>query len=103
MGPGGGWRWVWGVALCLALILLLALAETDINRDSDGDGLRWEKISFWVCFDPLHAWGFNNTFRDHVDDLDDDNDGVLDMYDDDDDGDGIRDREASFSGFYEYI
>jgi len=25
------------------------------------------------------------------------------MYDDDDDGDGIRDREASFSGFYECI
>ena len=38
-------------------------------------------------------------FRDHVDDLDDDNDGILDMLDDDDDGDGIRDREASFCVF----
>ena len=75
---------------------MVAFAETDINRDSDGDGLRWENRIFEVCVDPIHAWGFYNTFRDHVDDLDDDNDGVLDIYDDDDDGDGIRDREASF-------
>ena len=38
-----------------------------------------------------------NPFRDHVDDLDDDNDGILDIEDDDDDGDGIRDREVSFA------
>ena len=38
-------------------------------------------------------------FRDHVDDLDDDNDGILDIEDDDDDGDGIRDREVSFGLF----
>jgi heat shock protein beta len=32
--------------------------------------------------------------RDHVDDFDDDNDGILDTEDDDDDGDGILDREV---------
>ena len=39
----------------------------------------------------------NIPFRDHVDDLDDDNDGILDIEDDDDDGDGIRDREVCFA------
>ena len=33
--------------------------------------------------------------RDHVDDLDDDNDGILDIEDEDDDGDGILDREVN--------
>ena len=33
--------------------------------------------------------------RDHVDDFDDDNDGIIDIEDDDDDGDGIRDREVN--------
>ena len=33
-------------------------------------------------------------FRDHVDDYDDDNDGVLDIHDEDDDGDGIVDIEV---------
>ena len=32
--------------------------------------------------------------RDHVDDFDDDNDGIIDIEDDDDDGDGIKDREV---------
>ena len=32
-------------------------------------------------------------FRDHIDDFDDDNDGVIDI-EDDDDGDGIKDREV---------
>ena len=32
--------------------------------------------------------------RDHVDDFDDDNDGLPDNEDDDDDGDGILDREV---------
>ena len=36
-----------------------------------------------------------NPFRDHVDDFDDDNDGIIDIEDDDDDGDGIKDREVS--------
>ena len=30
-------------------------------------------------------------FRDHVNDEDDDNDGILDIHDEDDDGDGILD------------
>ena len=34
------------------------------------------------------------SLRDHVDDFDDDNDGILDIEDDDDDGDGIKDREV---------
>ena len=33
-------------------------------------------------------------FRDHVDDFDDDNDGILDIHDEDDDGDGIFDSEV---------
>ena len=33
-------------------------------------------------------------FRDHVDDFDDDNDGILDIHDEDDDGDGIFDLEV---------
>ena len=31
---------------------------------------------------------------DNVDDLDDDNDGILDIHDEDDDGDGIKDQEV---------
>ena len=34
-------------------------------------------------------------YRDHVDDLDDDNDGILDLEDEDDDGDGIVDGEVN--------
>ena len=34
------------------------------------------------------------SFRDHIDDFDDDNDGIIDIEDDDDDGDGIKDREV---------
>ena len=32
--------------------------------------------------------------RDHIDDLDDDNDGIVDHEDEDDDGDGILDQEV---------
>ena len=38
-------------------------------------------------------WTF--VLRDHIDDLDDDNDGILDHEDEDDDGDGIMDQEVS--------
>merc|ERR1739842_294988 len=44
----------------------------NLDRDTDGDGL-----------------------RDHVDDPDEDNDGIPDIQDDDDDGDGVKDREDS--------
>ena len=58
-----------------------------------------EQQAVWdLFFHPpmwIYAFVFWNPFRDHVDDLDDDNDGILDIEDDDDDGDGIRDREAS--------
>ena len=37
---------------------------------------------------------FSNS-RDHVDDFDDDNDGILDVHDEDDDGDGIVDFEVT--------
>lgn len=54
----------------LLAAFVMAKKDRDINRDSDGDGL-----------------------RDHVDDFDDDNDGILDKFDEDDDGDGIPDVE----------
>ncbi len=38
--------------------------------------------------------------RDHVDDFDDDNDGLLDHEDDDDDGDGVLDREVTTQSTY---
>ena len=41
------------------------------------------KFLFWIYL------------RDHVDDFDDDNDGILDIHDEDDDGDGIVDLEVS--------
>ena len=57
------------VLIVLSILLVLVTgAEMDLNRDTDGDGL-----------------------RDHVNDYDDDNDGVLDIHDDDDDGDGVLD------------
>lgn len=46
-----------------------------------------------LCFLPYHPLYFA-IFRDHVDDYDDDNDGILDIHDEDDDGDGIRDLEV---------
>ena len=58
------------VALLSLLLLTVATAWKDPTKDSDGDGL-----------------------MDHVDDLDDDNDGILDVEDEDDDGDGIVDHE----------
>lgn len=63
-------RWWMLLVILLVVVVVMAKQEIDINRDSDGDGL-----------------------RDHVDDFDDDNDGILDKFDDDDDGDGIPDRE----------
>jgi len=61
----------WG-RLCWLLLLLALLAVTvmagDPARDTDGDGL-----------------------RDHIDDIDDDNDGIFDEDDEDDDGDGVLD------------
>ena len=38
-----------------------------------------------------------STFSDNVDDLDDDNDGILDIHDEDDDGDGIKDLEVKLA------
>ena len=45
------------------------------------------------CFENFSIWNIFY-FRDHVDDFDDDNDGVLDIHDEDDDGDGIVDIEV---------
>ena len=41
-------------------------------------------------------WNMGRTFecRDHINDPDDDNDGIPDLEDDDDDGDGVTDREV---------
>ena len=35
-----------------------------------------------------------------MDDLDDDNDGILDIHDEDDDGDGINDQEVNSTNMY---
>merc|ERR1712179_815842 len=56
--------------LLLVLFVGLVFSAKDMTKDTDGDGL-----------------------YDHVDDMDDDNDGILDVHDADDDGDGIEDVE----------
>lgn len=48
---------------------------------SEQQNIRW-MFPFWIYS------------RDHVDDFDDDNDGILDIHDEDDDGDGIVDLEV---------
>jgi len=58
------------IFLLLFIIIGLVWSEPDLTRDSDGDGL-----------------------FDHVNDLDDDNDGIMDIHDEDDDGDGIVDTQ----------
>jgi len=60
------------VLLLLTFLIGLVFSGKDLTKDSDGDGL-----------------------YDNVDDLDDDNDGILDIHDEDDDGDGIKDLEDS--------
>merc|ERR1711874_321822 len=79
-GPGGLSLFPLAL-LCLALgaggyqqneIELNEYEGVDLQKDSDGDGL-----------------------RDHINDPDDDNDGIPDLEDDDDDGDGVTDREDS--------
>ena len=69
------------------MLASLTYGWVDLELDSDGDGLKW---------DIKHK---KNTSilkysRDHVDDFDDDNDGILDVHDEDDDGDGIVDLEV---------
>jgi len=56
--------------LLVMLMMVVVFSRRDLNKDTDGDGL-----------------------KDHIDDLDDDNDGILDVEDEDDDGDGILDPE----------
>ena len=57
------------VVLSVVLVLVaVTRGQRDLTRDTDGDGL-----------------------RDHVNDYDDDNDGILDIHDEDDDGDGVVD------------
>ena len=43
------------------------------------------------CIQPM---GHRFECRDHINDPDDDNDGIPDLEDDDDDGDGVTDREV---------
>ena len=71
------------------MLVSLTHGWVDLDLDSDGDGLKWKKNTF--CFEDFSMWIY---FRDHVDDFDDDNDGVLDIHDEDDDGDGIVDIEV---------
>ena len=44
-----------------------------------------------------------DAFSDNVDDLDDDNDGILDIHDEDDDGDGIKDLEVKHHNLLKMI
>ena len=61
--------WLMFVVLSVVLVLVaVTRGQRDLTRDTDGDGL-----------------------RDHVNDYDDDNDGILDIHDEDDDGDGVVD------------
>ena len=78
------------VILLLAMLVSLTHGWVDLDLDSDGDGLKWKKT---FCFENFSIWNIFY-FRDHVDDFDDDNDGVLDIHDEDDDGDGIVDIEV---------
>merc|ERR1711976_505084 len=56
------------VLLLVFALILTVYCRLHMSRDTDGDGL-----------------------KDHVNDYDDDNDGILDIHDEDDDGDGILD------------
>ena len=61
--------WLMFAVLSVVLVLVaVTRGQRDLTRDTDGDGL-----------------------RDHVNDYDDDNDGILDIHDEDDDGDGVVD------------
>jgi len=68
------------VLLLLTFLIGLVFSGKDLTKDSDGDGL-----------------------YDNVDDLDDDNDGILDIHDEDDDGDGIKDLEVTHYNFLQRI
>ena len=74
------------------MILVTVFAKKDLARDTDGDGQRYRKNDQDQKKKPFYC-------RDHVDDIDDDNDGILDVDDIDDDGDGIMDVEVFTSGF----
>ena len=78
------------VILLLAMLASLTYGWVDLELDSDGDGLKWDKNILWI----FPFWIYS---RDHVDDFDDDNDGILDIHDEDDDGDGIVDLEVGMN------
>ena len=72
------------------MLVMISMAKKDLNKDSDGDGLM-----YWYCLS--HFYIILSDLRDHIDDKDDDNDGILDVDDEDDDGDGILDGEVKNS------
>ena len=47
-----------------------------------------------LCYHFIPTMGHPFECRDHINDPDDDNDGIPDLEDDDDDGDGVTDREV---------
>ena len=55
----------------------------------------WFHNKGWLIRVNVHLSNELNCFRDHIEDLDDDNDGILDVNDEDDDGDGVLDRDVS--------
>merc|ERR1712059_144166 len=106
MGSMGGVTRGGGLALailCLASVAVMAPEKSlDVEEEKQVDEVIWDEdnIEIWeeyVDYDYVNIDRDTDGdgLRDHVDDSDDDNDGIPDLQDDDDDGDGIRDREDS--------
>ena len=78
---------------------------------------RWRTLVSFYPFQPSpNTWNakvsintvfytnfYEDAFSDNVDDLDDDNDGILDIHDEDDDGDGIKDLEVKHQDVLQLI
>merc|ERR1711909_172100 len=102
MGSMGGVRWGGGLALAILCLITLALVVEGQAGSMEKAEEDWgeEYVDVWeeegehyvdydnVNYDYVNLDG--DGLRDHVDDPDDDNDGIPDIQDDDDDGDGIR-------------
>merc|ERR1712112_136391 len=111
MGSMEGVGWGGGLALAVLYLLTLALAvegQGVVEDRAEEEDLGDEYIDVWEDEGEHYAdYDINYDYvnldrdtdgdglRDHVDDLDDDNDGIPDIQDDDDDGDGVKDREDS--------
>merc|ERR1712039_1016840 len=100
-GAGGFCHWglfgPGGLSLFPLALLCLALGAGGYQQDEIGlneiEGVEDEKD--WVEYEyvDLQKDSDGDGLRDHINDPDDDNDGIPDLEDDDDDGDGVNDRE----------